>query len=132
MFFGLLIGLIACYQGLTVTGGAEGVGQRDDGQRGDLDYDRDRIRYNVQYYGYKDHRMSETPLVHLDNIVLRFGEKTVLDGIDLKVFSKDRLVDPGSERQRQEHNAAAYPWHFETHLGRGEIPASSGSKAEPK
>jgi phospholipid/cholesterol/gamma-HCH transport system ATP-binding protein len=36
--------------------------------------------------------MSETPLVHLDNIVLRFGDKTVLDGIDLKVFSKDRLV----------------------------------------
>lgn len=36
--------------------------------------------------------MSETPLVHLDNIVLRFGEKTVLDGIDIKVFSKDRLV----------------------------------------
>jgi phospholipid/cholesterol/gamma-HCH transport system permease protein len=26
-FFGLLIGLIACYQGLTVTGGAEGVGK---------------------------------------------------------------------------------------------------------
>ena len=36
--------------------------------------------------------MSETALVHLDNVVLRFGEKTVLDGIDLKVFSKDRLV----------------------------------------
>jgi phospholipid/cholesterol/gamma-HCH transport system ATP-binding protein len=36
--------------------------------------------------------MSETPLVHLDNIVLRFGEKTVLDGINLKVFGKDRLV----------------------------------------
>ena len=36
--------------------------------------------------------MSETPLVHLDNIVLRFDDKTVLDGIDLKVFSKDRLV----------------------------------------
>jgi phospholipid/cholesterol/gamma-HCH transport system permease protein len=27
MFFGLLIGLIACFQGLTVTGGAEGVGR---------------------------------------------------------------------------------------------------------
>src|SRR6202030_4244096 len=27
MFFGLLIGLIACYQGLTVSGGAEGVGK---------------------------------------------------------------------------------------------------------
>ena len=36
--------------------------------------------------------MSDTPLVHLENIVLRFGEKTVLDGIDLKVFSRDRLV----------------------------------------
>ena len=36
--------------------------------------------------------MSETPLVHLENIVLRIGEKTVLDGIDLKVFSGDRLV----------------------------------------
>lgn len=36
--------------------------------------------------------MSETALVHLDNVVLRFGEKTVLDGIDLKIFSKDRLV----------------------------------------
>jgi len=36
--------------------------------------------------------MSETPLVHLDNIVLRFGEKMVLDGVDLKIFSGDRLV----------------------------------------
>src|ERR1700720_4742538 len=36
--------------------------------------------------------MSDTPLVHLENIVLRIGEKTVLDGIDLKVFSRDRLV----------------------------------------
>ena len=36
--------------------------------------------------------MSETPLVHLENIVLQFGEKTVLDGIDLKVYSGDRLV----------------------------------------
>jgi phospholipid/cholesterol/gamma-HCH transport system ATP-binding protein len=36
--------------------------------------------------------MSETPLVHIDNVVLRFGEKTVLDSIDLKIFSGDRLV----------------------------------------
>jgi phospholipid/cholesterol/gamma-HCH transport system ATP-binding protein len=36
--------------------------------------------------------MSETPLVHLDSVVLRFGEKTVLDGVDLKIFSGDRLV----------------------------------------
>src|SRR6516162_1905721 len=36
--------------------------------------------------------MSETPLVHLDNVVLRFGEKTVLDGVDLKIFTGDRLV----------------------------------------
>jgi phospholipid/cholesterol/gamma-HCH transport system ATP-binding protein len=36
--------------------------------------------------------MSETPLVHIDNVVLQFGEKTVLDGVDLKIFSSDRLV----------------------------------------
>jgi phospholipid/cholesterol/gamma-HCH transport system ATP-binding protein len=36
--------------------------------------------------------MSETPLVHIDNVVLQFGEKTVLDGIGLKIFSGDRLV----------------------------------------
>jgi phospholipid/cholesterol/gamma-HCH transport system ATP-binding protein len=36
--------------------------------------------------------MSETPLVHLENVVLRFGDKAVLDGVDLKVMSKDRLV----------------------------------------
>lgn len=36
--------------------------------------------------------MSDTPLVHLENVVLRYGDKTVLDGIDLKVMPKDRLV----------------------------------------
>jgi phospholipid/cholesterol/gamma-HCH transport system ATP-binding protein len=36
--------------------------------------------------------MSETPLVHLEDVVLRFGDKTVLDGIDLKVMPSDRLV----------------------------------------
>jgi len=36
--------------------------------------------------------MSETPLVHLENIKLQFGDKTVLDGMDLKIFSGDRLV----------------------------------------
>jgi phospholipid/cholesterol/gamma-HCH transport system ATP-binding protein len=36
--------------------------------------------------------MNETPLVHLDRVVLRFGEKTVLDGVNLKIFSRDRLV----------------------------------------
>ena len=117
MFFGLLIGLIACYQGLTVTGGAEGVGKSDNGQRGDLDHHRHRVRYAVQRDGHKDYRMSETPLVHLENIVLRFGEKTVLDGIDLKIFSGDRLVDPRPERRRQEHDAAADSGDSETDEG---------------
>ena len=36
--------------------------------------------------------MSDTPLVHLENVVLRFGDQTVLDGIDLKVMPGDRLV----------------------------------------
>jgi phospholipid/cholesterol/gamma-HCH transport system ATP-binding protein len=36
--------------------------------------------------------MSETPLVHLDRVFLRFGDKTVLDGVNLKIYPKDRLV----------------------------------------
>ena len=36
--------------------------------------------------------MNETPLVHLDRVSLRFGDKPVLDGVDLKIFPKDRLV----------------------------------------
>jgi phospholipid/cholesterol/gamma-HCH transport system ATP-binding protein len=36
--------------------------------------------------------MSETPLIHLEDIVLRFGDKTVLDGVDLRVMPRDRLV----------------------------------------
>jgi phospholipid/cholesterol/gamma-HCH transport system ATP-binding protein len=36
--------------------------------------------------------MSDTPIVHLENVVVRFGDETVLDGIDLKVMPKDRLV----------------------------------------
>jgi phospholipid/cholesterol/gamma-HCH transport system ATP-binding protein len=36
--------------------------------------------------------MNETPLVHLDRVFLRFGDKLVLDDINLKIFPKDRLV----------------------------------------
>src|ERR1700758_5505948 len=36
--------------------------------------------------------MNETPLVHLDRVVLRFADKAVLDGINLKIFPRDRLV----------------------------------------
>jgi phospholipid/cholesterol/gamma-HCH transport system ATP-binding protein len=36
--------------------------------------------------------MSETALIHLENIILRFGDKAVLDGINLKVMPRDRLV----------------------------------------
>jgi phospholipid/cholesterol/gamma-HCH transport system ATP-binding protein len=36
--------------------------------------------------------MRETPLIHLEDIVLRFGDKTVLDGVDLRVMPRDRLV----------------------------------------
>ena len=34
VFFGLIMGLVACYRGLTVKGGAAGVGDRDDLKRG--------------------------------------------------------------------------------------------------
>jgi phospholipid/cholesterol/gamma-HCH transport system ATP-binding protein len=36
--------------------------------------------------------MSEMPLVRFDNVVLRFDDTTVLDGINLKVWVRDRLV----------------------------------------
>ena len=39
--------------------------------------------------------MSETPLIHLDNVVLRFGDRAILDGLNLKVFVGDRLVIVG-------------------------------------
>jgi phospholipid/cholesterol/gamma-HCH transport system ATP-binding protein len=39
--------------------------------------------------------MNEIPLIHLDNVVLQFGDKAILDGVDLKVFARDRLVIVG-------------------------------------
>ena len=36
--------------------------------------------------------MTETPLIHLDKVSLHFGDKEVLQGIDLKIFPRDRLV----------------------------------------
>jgi phospholipid/cholesterol/gamma-HCH transport system ATP-binding protein len=36
--------------------------------------------------------MSDVPLIHLDDVSLRFGDKTVLDGIDLQIHQRDRLV----------------------------------------
>lgn len=39
--------------------------------------------------------MSEIPLIHLDNVVLRFGDKAILNGVNLKVFARDRVVIVG-------------------------------------
>jgi len=39
-----------------------------------------------------DKEMSEIPLVRFDNVVLRFGDTTILDGINLKIWIRDRLV----------------------------------------
>src|ERR1700740_457515 len=36
--------------------------------------------------------MTETPLVHLNQVILAFSGKPVLNGIELKIFSGDRLV----------------------------------------
>ena len=38
-----------------------------------------------------DKEMSEISLVRFDNIVLRFGDTTILDGINLKIWIRDRL-----------------------------------------
>ena len=76
--------------------------------------------------------MSETPLVHLENIVLRFGEKTVLDGIDLKVFSGDRLVILGQSGGGKSTMLRLILGILKPTRGRGEIPASSSPEIEPK
>jgi ABC-type multidrug transport system fused ATPase/permease subunit len=39
-----------------------------------------------------DKEMSEVPLVRFNNVVRRFGDKTVLDGINLKIWVRNRLV----------------------------------------
>src|SRR5258708_14775742 len=39
--------------------------------------------------------MNETPLVHLDRVVLRCAEKAGLEGINLKIFPRDRVVVVG-------------------------------------
>ncbi len=39
-----------------------------------------------------DKQTSEAPLVRFNNVVLRFGDQTVLDGINLKIWVRDRLV----------------------------------------
>lgn len=38
---------------------------------------------------------SETPLVELKDVVHKFGSKTILDGVNLKVFREDRVVVMG-------------------------------------
>ena len=48
-----------------------------------------------------DKEMSEVPLVRFNNVVRRFGDKTVLDGINLKIWVRNRLVilgQSGSEK----------------------------------
>ncbi len=36
--------------------------------------------------------MSDLPLIHLENVTLRLGDKTVLDSLNLKIAQRDRLV----------------------------------------
>src|SRR5580704_4568352 len=39
--------------------------------------------------------MTETPLVHLNQVFLAFDGKSVLNGVELKIFPQDRLVIVG-------------------------------------
>ena len=42
-----------------------------------------------------DHPPDAGPLLSMENVVLRFGDNTVLDGIDLRVKPQERLVVMG-------------------------------------
>ena len=127
VFFGLIIGLVACYRGLTVKGGAAGVGAATTSSvvtshhdasspsdslfnilivRAGLKRDRDADERNPPATG---------PLLSMENVVLRFGDKTILDGIDLAVQAAGAPRRHGPERRRQEHAAAARDGHPATH-----------------
>jgi len=89
--FGLLIAAIACYRGLTVKGGAAGVGYFDDVQCCYCNHYGDRLRYALQrrlHYVLSD---VSTPLqmVELRDVHMRFEEKKVLDGVSLKIEPRE-------------------------------------------
>ena len=106
--FGLLIAAIACYRGLTVKGGAAGVGSVDDVQCRYCNHRSDRFRYALQRRLH--HVLSDvsTPLqmVELRDVHMRFEEKKVLDGVSLQNRAAGTSGDHGPERQRQEHDFA--------------------------
>jgi phospholipid/cholesterol/gamma-HCH transport system ATP-binding protein len=43
-------------------------------------------------HGKRSDKQTSEALVRFNNVVLRFGEQTVLDGINLKIYFRDRLV----------------------------------------
>ncbi len=49
LFFGLIIGLVACYRGLTVKGGAAGVGEATTSSVVTSHHERHRRRHDVQH-----------------------------------------------------------------------------------
>jgi len=88
--FGLLISAIACYRGLTVKGGAAGVGTATTSSV---------VTAITTVIGvdtlYNIVKASNSHMVELRDVDMQFEEKKVLDGLSLKVQPKDRLVIMG-------------------------------------
>src|ERR1700730_5916302 len=60
--------------------------------------------------------MSEMPLVRFDNVVLRFDDTTILDGINLKIWIRDRLVILGQSGSGKSTHASPYRGHLTTNF----------------
>ena len=77
LMFGLLIGAIAC---------------------GHCNYDRDRVRYRLQYYlhgVFPNMSAGDSVIAELREVEMQFEEKKVLNGLSLSVRPQDRLVIMG-------------------------------------
>ena len=124
--FGLLISLIACYEGLKVTRRGRGRRPGHHHDRGVLHrrHHRRRVRVHggllrVRALRRRDltsddnQRSTSTartaqPVIRVVDLVKRFDGRAVLDGVNLEVYPGETMVIMGGSRLRQEHAAAAH------------------------
>ena len=110
--FGLLIGGIACYRGLTVKGGAAGVGTSTTSSvvtaiTAVIGFD---TLYNIVYtVFFPDMSAPPSYVVELRDVEMQFEEKKVLDGVSLQGRAAGSSRHHGPKRQRQEHDPAVDP-----------------------
>jgi phospholipid/cholesterol/gamma-HCH transport system permease protein len=116
--FAWLIITIACHYGLSVRGGAEGVGLNTTrsvvvSPLGDVDRQR-RTHRNLLLCLMNDtadpsrNRENEQPIIEVKDLVREFSGRAVLNGISLKVYKGRHAYHHGGQRMREKHPPAPY------------------------